>query len=47
MIEKYYYQALKEVEQVIKNVNSETCKTKISKEKTMTGKVLYHPSKLK
>lgn len=43
MIEKYYYQELKEVEEVIKNVNSET---KISKEKTMTGKVLYHPSKL-
>lgn len=32
-----------EVRDVIKSVDARTCKTKISKEKTMMGKVLYSP----
>jgi hypothetical protein len=33
----------KEIQAAISNVNAEKCKTKISKEKTMTGKLLYSP----
>lgn len=33
----------KEIQQVINSVDAEKCKTKISKEKTMKGKVLYSP----
>jgi hypothetical protein len=33
----------KEIQSVIKKVNAEKCRTKISKEKTMKGKVLYSP----
>ncbi|GHV48063.1 hypothetical protein AGMMS49546_38280 [Spirochaetia bacterium] len=32
-----------EIENVIKNVNAEKCKTKVSQEKTMKGKLLYSP----
>lgn len=37
---------LREVQEVIYSINSETCRTKISKEKTMQGRVLYQPAKL-
>lgn len=33
----------KEIKQVIKNVDAKTCKTKVSKEKGMKGKLLYSP----
>jgi len=33
----------KEVQSVIKSVNAEKCRTKVSEEKTMAGKVLYSP----
>jgi hypothetical protein len=33
----------KEIQSVIAAVNAEKCKTKVSKEKTMTGKLLYSP----
>ncbi|GBU20783.1 restriction endonuclease BglII [Fibrobacteres bacterium R8-0-B4] len=33
----------KEIENVIKNIDAEKCKTKISKEKTMKGTLLYSP----
>ena len=33
----------KEVQEVIAKVNAESCKTKISKEKTMRSKILYSP----
>ena len=32
-----------EIQRVISNVNAEKCRTKISKEKTMKGKILYSP----
>ncbi|MGH9765794.1 MAG: hypothetical protein ACREAB_00030, partial [Blastocatellia bacterium] len=32
-----------EVQSVISQVNATKCKTKVSKEKTMTGKLLYSP----
>ena len=37
---------LMEIYNVISSVDAERCKVKISKEKTMTGKVLYSPSAL-
>ena len=33
----------KEVQEVIRGVDGDACKTKVSKEKTMSGKVLYSP----
>jgi hypothetical protein len=33
----------KEIKEVIKAVDAETCKTKVSKEKGMKGKLLYSP----
>jgi len=33
----------KEVQHVIQKVDAETCKTKVSKEKTMKGKILFSP----
>jgi hypothetical protein len=33
----------REIKSVIANVNAEKCKTKVSKEKTMKGKLLYSP----
>jgi hypothetical protein len=33
----------KEIQSVISNINAEKCKTKVSKEKTMRGKLLYSP----
>lgn len=32
-----------EIQRVISNVNAEKCRTKVSKEKTMKGKILYSP----
>lgn len=34
----------KEIQTVISSVNAENCKTKVSKEKGMVGKLLYSPS---
>ncbi len=34
---------LKEVEEIINTVNSQACKNKVSRERTMAGKVLYSP----
>lgn len=45
-INQHYKNLLKEVESVIKKVDANSCKTKLSKEKTMHGKVLYSPSEL-
>lgn len=33
----------KEIQRVIKSVDAEACRTKVSKEKTMNGKLLYSP----
>ena len=33
----------KEVRKVIADVDAETCKTKVSREKTMPGRMLYSP----
>jgi len=33
----------KEIKNVVLSVDAEICKTKVSKEKTMTGKLLYSP----
>lgn len=33
----------KEIQQVIKSVDAQACKTKVSKEKTMPGRILYSP----
>jgi len=46
IIEDDYPEELQEVREVIQSIDSETCKTKVSKEKTMIGKVLYHPASL-
>lgn len=35
-----------EIKKVIANIDAESCKTKISKEKTKQGKVLYSPAEL-
>lgn len=32
-----------EIQQVIRSIDASTCKTKVSKEKTMKGKILYSP----
>ncbi|HET9921018.1 MAG TPA: BglII/BstYI family type II restriction endonuclease [Ktedonobacteraceae bacterium] len=42
-IRKLHRAELREVLQVIESVDSEQCKTKVSKEKTMRNKVLYSP----
>ena len=46
VIEGNYAQELQEVQEIIYSIDSEICKTKISKEKTMPGRLLYQPSKL-
>lgn len=45
-IEKHYPKLLKEASDVISQVSADCCKTKISREKTMSGKVLYSPPSL-
>ena len=42
-IEKHHKKELEEVYKVISLVDASKCKTKISKEKTMNGKLLYSP----
>lgn len=46
IIEHDYPILLREVKSVIKAVNASVCKTKKSKEKTMSGKMLYSPPEL-
>lgn len=46
IIESHFSKELSEVIQVINQVDSESCKTKESKEKTMPGKLLYSPPRL-
>lgn len=41
-----YEDEYNEIKRVIELINSDECKTKISAEKTMNGKVLYSPSEL-
>lgn len=45
-ITKLHREKLEEVLQVIEAVDAEKCKTKVSKEKTMTDRVLYSPPAL-
>lgn len=45
-VEQKYPGLLKEVQSVISQVDSEKCKTKKSREKTMKGKKLYSPIRL-
>lgn len=46
IIEANFVAELAEVEQIIRAVDAQQCRTKTSKEKTMPGKVLYSPSAL-
>ena len=46
IIESRFHSELREIEQIIAAVDSETHKTKVSKEKTMSGRVLYRPASL-
>jgi hypothetical protein len=46
IVEKQYRGLLEEVKQVISAVDSESHRTKVSKEKTMPGKMLYNPRSL-
>lgn len=45
-IDSHFSNELAEVVQVINQVDSESCKTKVSKEKTMRGNLLYSPPRL-
>lgn len=36
----------KEIQQVIKTVDAKSCRTKVSREKTMKGKILYSPKEM-
>jgi len=45
-IEKYYPELLLEIRSVIESVDAQACKTKVSREKTMSGKMLFCPKKL-
>lgn len=45
-IERDHKDEQEEVKEIIEKVNAEECKTKISKEKTMKGKILYSPIEL-
>ncbi|MFY9978752.1 MAG: BglII/BstYI family type II restriction endonuclease [Candidatus Sulfotelmatobacter sp.] len=42
----HHPQVWKEINNVIKSIDAEKCKTKVSKEKTMVGKLLYSPEDL-
>lgn len=46
VIESEYPSELQEVKEIITGIDSEICKTKTSQEKTMLGKLLYHPRTL-
>ncbi len=42
----HHPQLWKEIQSVVSAVDAETCKTKVSKEKTMQGKLLYSPIRM-
>lgn len=46
VVNKRYPDLLKQVTSAIIKIDASTCKTKVSKEKTMTGKKLYSPAVL-
>jgi len=46
IIEKKYPHLLKEIKNVIKAIDAESCFTKESEEKTMPGRILYSPDEL-
>nr|BAL58609.1 restriction endonuclease BglII [Candidatus Acetothermum autotrophicum] len=46
ILEKNHKEELREIYDVIESIDAATCKTKISKEKTSRGKVLYSPGSL-
>ncbi len=46
VIENHYHSELSEVYEVIQTVDATQYKTKVSREKTMPGRLLYHPSSL-
>lgn len=43
---KFHKEEFRQVEEIIGNINAEACKTKVSEEKTMEGKILYAPKVL-
>ena len=45
-VEQKYPKLLEEVQSIINQVDSEKCKTKKNREKTMRGKMLYNPKRL-
>lgn len=45
-IKKHHPSELSEIEDVIEAVDAEKCRVKVSKEKTMAGKLLYSPTAL-
>ncbi|MDR2169306.1 MAG: hypothetical protein LBP59_04120 [Planctomycetaceae bacterium] len=46
VVERDYPKLLQEVKEVINSVDASICKTKVSKEKTMVGEILYSPPAL-
>jgi len=46
VLKQNYSYELQEVYEIIQSVSAEKCFTKVSKEKTMKGKILYSPIKL-
>ena len=42
-VQERYAPLLKEIEQIIRKIDASICKTKTSKEKTMSGRLLYSP----
>jgi hypothetical protein len=46
VIENRFFNELQEIKEVIAAVDSEACKVKVSKEKTMPGRMLYRPGSL-
>lgn len=46
VLEQNYPHELQEVYAIIESVNAESCLTKVSKEKTMEGRILYSPLQL-
>ena len=46
IVKEKYKELYSEVETAINNIDAESCRTKESEEKTMTGKILYSPVEL-
>ena len=46
IIKKTHSEQFQEVEHIINSIDASSYKTKVSKEKTMPGKMLYHPKSL-